>query len=66
MLSPGLIIRLIVYLPILLYSQCSVTCGVGMMERRVECMADNGLSSDLCLKHLKPDAQKKCYVSDCK
>ena len=37
-----------------------------MMERRVECMADNGLSSDLCLKHLKPDAQKKCYVSDCK
>ncbi|KAF4010344.1 hypothetical protein G4228_001448 [Cervus hanglu yarkandensis] len=45
---------------------CSVTCGVGMMERRVECMTDNGLSSDLCLKHLKPDAQKKCYVSDCK
>ncbi|ELR55619.1 A disintegrin and metalloproteinase with thrombospondin motifs 20 [Bos mutus] len=48
------------------WSKCSVTCGVGMMERRVECMADNGLSSDLCLKHLKPDAQKKCYVSDCK
>ncbi|KAB0378513.1 hypothetical protein FD755_010091 [Muntiacus reevesi] len=48
------------------WSKCSVTCGVGMMERRVECMTDNGLSSDLCLKHLKPDAQKKCYVSDCK
>lgn len=43
-----------------------MTCGVGVMERRVECMAENGWSSDLCLKHLKPDAQKKCYVNDCK
>lgn len=43
-----------------------MTCGVGVMERRVECIADNGWSSDLCLKSLKPDAQKKCYVHDCK
>ncbi|XP_015414045.1 PREDICTED: A disintegrin and metalloproteinase with thrombospondin motifs 20 [Myotis davidii] len=48
------------------WSKCSVTCGVGVMERRVECMAENGWSSDLCLKRLKPDAQKKCYVNDCK
>ncbi|XP_011366634.1 A disintegrin and metalloproteinase with thrombospondin motifs 20 [Pteropus vampyrus] len=48
------------------WSKCSVTCGVGIMERRVECMAENDWSSDLCLKRLKPDAQKKCYVSDCK
>ncbi|XP_028347238.1 A disintegrin and metalloproteinase with thrombospondin motifs 20 isoform X8 [Physeter macrocephalus] len=48
------------------WSKCSVTCGVGIMERRVECIADNGWSSDLCLKSLKPDAQKKCYVHDCK
>lgn len=43
-----------------------MTCGVGIMERRVECMDENGWPSDLCLKHLKPDAQKKCYVYDCK
>ncbi|XP_033619476.1 A disintegrin and metalloproteinase with thrombospondin motifs 20 isoform X4 [Fukomys damarensis] len=47
-------------------AQCSVTCGVGIMERRVECMDENGWPSDLCLKRLKPDAQKKCYVYDCK
>jgi len=43
-----------------------VTCGAGTMERRVECMAESGWSSNLCLKRLKPDAQKKCYVNDCK
>ncbi|XP_073078437.1 A disintegrin and metalloproteinase with thrombospondin motifs 20 isoform X4 [Manis javanica] len=48
------------------WSKCSVTCGTGVMERRVECVAENGWSSDLCLRRLKPDAQKKCYVSDCK
>ncbi|KAK2492450.1 hypothetical protein MC885_010159 [Smutsia gigantea] len=48
------------------WSKCSATCGTGVMERRVECMAENGWPSDLCLRHLKPDAQKKCYVNDCK
>ncbi|XP_008824822.1 A disintegrin and metalloproteinase with thrombospondin motifs 20 isoform X2 [Nannospalax galili] len=48
------------------WSKCSVTCGTGVMERRVECMTENGWPSDLCLKYLKPDAQKKCYASDCK
>ncbi|ERE86040.1 A disintegrin and metalloproteinase with thrombospondin motif 20-like protein [Cricetulus griseus] len=45
---------------------CSVTCGNGIMERRVECRTENGWPSDLCLKRLKPDAQKKCYANDCK
>uniref|UniRef100_H0V4Q3 ADAM metallopeptidase with thrombospondin type 1 motif 20 n=1 Tax=Cavia porcellus TaxID=10141 RepID=H0V4Q3_CAVPO len=48
------------------WSKCSVTCGAGIMERRVECVDENGWPSDLCLKRLKPDAQKKCYVNDCK
>ncbi|XP_060513873.2 A disintegrin and metalloproteinase with thrombospondin motifs 20 isoform X1 [Panthera onca] len=48
------------------WSKCSVTCGAGKMERRVECVSINGRSSNLCLKRLKPDAQKKCYVNDCK
>ncbi|XP_062931617.1 A disintegrin and metalloproteinase with thrombospondin motifs 20 isoform X2 [Cynocephalus volans] len=48
------------------WSKCSVTCGIGIVKRRVECMAENGLTSDLCLKVLKPSAQKKCYAKDCK
>ncbi|XP_021098765.1 A disintegrin and metalloproteinase with thrombospondin motifs 20 isoform X2 [Heterocephalus glaber] len=48
------------------WSECSVTCGVGIMERRVECLDENDWPSDLCLKRLKPDAQKKCYIYDCK
>ncbi|XP_006888295.1 PREDICTED: A disintegrin and metalloproteinase with thrombospondin motifs 20-like [Elephantulus edwardii] len=48
------------------WSKCSVTCGVGTMERRVECVTEDGWSSDLCLKRLKPYALKKCYVNDCK
>ncbi|XP_057647833.1 A disintegrin and metalloproteinase with thrombospondin motifs 20 [Chionomys nivalis] len=48
------------------WSKCSVTCGNGIMERRVECRTENGWPSDLCLKPLKPDAQKKCYANDCK
>uniref|UniRef100_A0A8C0P5N1 ADAM metallopeptidase with thrombospondin type 1 motif 20 n=1 Tax=Canis lupus familiaris TaxID=9615 RepID=A0A8C0P5N1_CANLF len=48
------------------WSKCSVTCGAGTMERRVECMAEHGWPSNLCLKRLKPNAQKKCYINDCK
>ncbi|XP_034372581.1 A disintegrin and metalloproteinase with thrombospondin motifs 20 isoform X1 [Arvicanthis niloticus] len=48
------------------WSKCSVTCGNGIMERRVACRTENGWPSDLCLKRLKPDAQKKCYANDCK
>ncbi|KAF6117232.1 ADAM metallopeptidase with thrombospondin type 1 motif 20 [Phyllostomus discolor] len=48
------------------WSKCSATCGAGIMERRVGCVAENGRSSDVCLKRLKPDAHKKCYVNDCK
>ncbi|XP_051706363.1 A disintegrin and metalloproteinase with thrombospondin motifs 20 isoform X2 [Oryctolagus cuniculus] len=47
------------------WSKCSVTCGTGAVERRVECVTEDGWPSDLCLKHLRPHAQKKCYVSDC-
>uniref|UniRef100_A0A674K035 ADAM metallopeptidase with thrombospondin type 1 motif 20 n=1 Tax=Terrapene triunguis TaxID=2587831 RepID=A0A674K035_9SAUR len=40
------------------WSKCSVACGVGIKERRVECMTENGLSSGLCLSRLKPAARK--------
>lgn len=37
-----------------------------MTERRVECLAENGSSSDWCLSHLKPAAQRLCHGKDCK
>ncbi|XP_051651320.1 A disintegrin and metalloproteinase with thrombospondin motifs 20 isoform X1 [Manacus candei] len=47
------------------WTACSVSCGVGIKERTVECMAENGLSSDLCLPHLKPNARRICHEEEC-
>ncbi|KAH0616618.1 hypothetical protein JD844_027871 [Phrynosoma platyrhinos] len=47
------------------WHKCSVPCGMGITERRVECMTENGLSSDLCLLHLKPVARRRCHSKDC-
>ncbi|XP_038235081.1 A disintegrin and metalloproteinase with thrombospondin motifs 20 isoform X3 [Dermochelys coriacea] len=47
------------------WSKCSVACGVGIKERRVECMTENGLSSSLCLSRLKPAARKICHAKEC-
>uniref|UniRef100_A0A803TLW5 ADAM metallopeptidase with thrombospondin type 1 motif 20 n=1 Tax=Anolis carolinensis TaxID=28377 RepID=A0A803TLW5_ANOCA len=48
------------------WHKCSVPCGMGITERRVECMTENGLSSDLCLSHLKPASRRRCHPKDCK
>ncbi|KYO47658.1 A disintegrin and metalloproteinase with thrombospondin motifs 4 [Alligator mississippiensis] len=47
------------------WSKCSVFCGAGIKERRVECMTENGLSSDLCLSRLKPASRKICHAKEC-
>ncbi|XP_039770670.1 A disintegrin and metalloproteinase with thrombospondin motifs 20 [Ornithorhynchus anatinus] len=47
------------------WSKCSETCGLGTQERRVECLTENGWSSDLCLSRLKPEARKLCHIRDC-
>ncbi|KAM4676040.1 A disintegrin and metalloproteinase with thrombospondin motifs 20 [Discoglossus pictus] len=47
------------------WSKCSVTCGVGIMERRVVCMTQNGFPSELCPSHVKPPARKKCLSKYC-
>ncbi|KAM6437992.1 A disintegrin and metalloproteinase with thrombospondin motifs 20 [Liasis olivaceus] len=47
------------------WSKCSVLCGTGTTERNVQCLMENGSSSDLCLSHLKPVARKLCHVKDC-
>uniref|UniRef100_A0A663MXA9 ADAM metallopeptidase with thrombospondin type 1 motif 20 n=1 Tax=Athene cunicularia TaxID=194338 RepID=A0A663MXA9_ATHCN len=46
------------------WTKCSVSCGVGVKERTVECMTENGFSSDLCLPHLQPDARKICHEEE--
>ncbi|XP_041442325.1 A disintegrin and metalloproteinase with thrombospondin motifs 20 [Xenopus laevis] len=47
------------------WSMCSVTCGKGIMERRVICMRDNNASSNLCPLHVKPPASKSCFSKNC-
>ncbi|XP_075456208.1 A disintegrin and metalloproteinase with thrombospondin motifs 20 [Ascaphus truei] len=47
------------------WSKCSVTCGLGIMERRVGCMTENAFPSDLCPSHVKPPARKTCLSKDC-
>ncbi|XP_048817050.1 A disintegrin and metalloproteinase with thrombospondin motifs 20 isoform X4 [Lagopus muta] len=47
------------------WTKCSVSCGAGVKERTVECMTENGLSSDLCLPHLKPDTRRICHAEEC-
>ncbi|XP_010131062.1 PREDICTED: A disintegrin and metalloproteinase with thrombospondin motifs 20-like [Buceros rhinoceros silvestris] len=47
------------------WTKCSVSCGMGIKERTVECMTENGLSSDLCLPHLKPGARRICREEEC-
>ncbi|XP_054845182.1 A disintegrin and metalloproteinase with thrombospondin motifs 20 [Eublepharis macularius] len=47
------------------WSKCSVPCGVGTQERRVECMTANGSPSGLCVSRLKPEARRVCRATDC-
>uniref|UniRef100_A0A8D2ISN2 ADAM metallopeptidase with thrombospondin type 1 motif 20 n=1 Tax=Varanus komodoensis TaxID=61221 RepID=A0A8D2ISN2_VARKO len=47
------------------WSECSVPCGKGIKERRVECRTLSGSSSDLCPPHLKPTARRICHMKDC-
>uniref|UniRef100_A0A8C8RHX3 ADAM metallopeptidase with thrombospondin type 1 motif 20 n=1 Tax=Pelusios castaneus TaxID=367368 RepID=A0A8C8RHX3_9SAUR len=46
------------------WSKCLVACGVGIKERRVECMTEHGLPSSLCLSRLKPAARKICHAKE--
>eukprot|EP00062_Callorhinchus_milii_P009908 gi/632954349/ref/XP_007892911.1/ PREDICTED: A disintegrin and metalloproteinase with thrombospondin motifs 20 [Callorhinchus milii] len=47
------------------WSKCSVTCGPGVMERRVQCLADDGLLSEFCLSNEKPQFRVPCFNDDC-
>uniref|UniRef100_A0A8C3JV51 ADAM metallopeptidase with thrombospondin type 1 motif 9 n=1 Tax=Calidris pygmaea TaxID=425635 RepID=A0A8C3JV51_9CHAR len=46
---------------------CSVTCGVGVMHRSVQCLTNTDQVSSLCHADLKPEERRTCHnVHDCK
>lgn len=52
--------------PLPLVLQCSVTCGVGIMHRSVQCLTNDDQLSNLCHVDLKPEERRTCHnVHDC-
>uniref|UniRef100_A0A8B9J3B1 ADAM metallopeptidase with thrombospondin type 1 motif 9 n=1 Tax=Amazona collaria TaxID=241587 RepID=A0A8B9J3B1_9PSIT len=46
---------------------CSVTCGVGVMHRSVQCLTNDDQVSSLCHADLKPEERRTCHnIHDCK
>lgn len=41
--------------------QCSVSCGVGVTHRSVQCLTNEDQPSHLCPPDLKPEEQKTCH-----
>uniref|UniRef100_A0A8B9M4M2 ADAM metallopeptidase with thrombospondin type 1 motif 9 n=1 Tax=Accipiter nisus TaxID=211598 RepID=A0A8B9M4M2_9AVES len=48
------------------WGSCSVTCGVGVMHRSVQCLTNDDQVSSLCHADLKPEERRTCHnVHDC-
>ncbi|NXI14260.1 ATS9 metalloproteinase, partial [Irena cyanogastra] len=48
------------------WGSCSVTCGVGVMHRSVQCLTNDDQVSSLCHVDLKPEERRACHnVHDC-
>ncbi|KAJ7415430.1 ADAM metallopeptidase with thrombospondin type 1 motif 9 [Pitangus sulphuratus] len=48
------------------WGSCSVTCGVGVMHRSVQCLTNDDQVSSLCHVDLKPEERRTCHnVHDC-
>ncbi|OXB78730.1 UNVERIFIED_CONTAM: hypothetical protein H355_002695 [Colinus virginianus] len=48
------------------WGSCSVTCGVGVMHRSVQCLTNDDQLSSLCHADLKPEERRTCHnVHDC-
>ncbi|MGH0168830.1 UNVERIFIED_CONTAM: hypothetical protein FKN15_012499 [Acipenser sinensis] len=47
------------------WSKCSMTCGAGVMERKVECVTSKGLHYELCRPNEKPVSKSACQDKEC-
>ncbi|XP_059571400.1 A disintegrin and metalloproteinase with thrombospondin motifs 9 isoform X2 [Alligator mississippiensis] len=48
------------------WGSCSVTCGVGVMHRSVQCLTNDDQASTLCHADLKPEERRICHnIHDC-
>ncbi|EMP30109.1 A disintegrin and metalloproteinase with thrombospondin motifs 9 [Chelonia mydas] len=48
------------------WGSCSVTCGIGVMHRSVQCLTNDDQASALCHADLKPEERRTCHnIYDC-
>uniref|UniRef100_A0A8C8GSD5 A disintegrin and metalloproteinase with thrombospondin motifs 20 n=1 Tax=Oncorhynchus tshawytscha TaxID=74940 RepID=A0A8C8GSD5_ONCTS len=47
------------------WSKCSQTCGAGVMERRLECLASKGQLSKHCRPAERPESRAACREREC-
>uniref|UniRef100_A0A8C7JB41 ADAM metallopeptidase with thrombospondin type 1 motif 20 n=1 Tax=Oncorhynchus kisutch TaxID=8019 RepID=A0A8C7JB41_ONCKI len=47
------------------WSKCSQTCGAGVMERRLECLASKGQPSKHCRPAERPESRAACREREC-